>query len=161
MKVIIIGGGPAGMLAAIHASQSKDQVTILEKMSSVGKKLLITGKGRCNITSSLPMEEFISNVPGNGMFLHSCFNSFTNQDIITLLEKEGLKLKEERGHRIFPVTDQAKDVLNAFLKILKRQNVEIKTNVKVNEIITQKGRAEECNTFLMVKKKKFLQTKLF
>ena len=87
-----------------------NEVILLEKMNSLGKKLLITGKGRCNITSSLPIEEFIQNVPGNGMFLYSSFSKFTNQDIIHMLEKEGLKVKEERGNRIFPVTDQAKDV---------------------------------------------------
>lgn len=141
MKVIVIGGGPSGMLAAINASQNGNQVTILEKMNSLGKKLLITGKGRCNITSSLPMEEFIQNVPGNGMFLHSSFHQFTNQDIIHLLEKEGLKVKEERGHRIFPETDNAKDVLDALLRILKKLKVNIKTNAKVEKILVDKGKA--------------------
>ena len=84
MKVIVIGGGPAGMMAAISAANAGHEVTLLEKMNSLGKKLLITGKGRCNITSSLPMEKFIENVPGNGMFLYSSFNQFTNQDIINL-----------------------------------------------------------------------------
>ena len=106
-------------------------------MESLGKKLLITGKGRCNITSSLPIEEFIQNVPGNGMFLYSSFNNFTNQDIINLLKKEGLCVKEERGHRVFPSTDSAKDVLNALLKILKKQNVQIKTNAKVEKILVK------------------------
>lgn len=135
MNVIVIGGGPAGMLAAIHASKACDKVTILEKMNSLGKKLLITGKGRCNITSSLPINEFISNVPGNGMFLYSCFNRFSNQDIIKMLEQEGVKVKEERGHRIFPVTDKSKDVLDALLRILKKQKVEIKTNARVDKIL--------------------------
>ena len=140
MKVVVIGGGPAGMLAAIQASKSGDEVVLLEKMSSIGKKLLITGKGRCNITSSLPIEEFIQNVPGNGMFLYSSFGQFTNQDIINLLHKEGLEIKEERGHRIFPVTDQAKDVLFALQNVLKKCNVSIKTNTKVEKIITDNGR---------------------
>ena len=140
MKTIVIGGGPAGMLAAIHASQSGDEVTLLEKMSSLGKKLLITGKGRCNITSSLPMEEFISNVPGNGMFLYSSFHQFTNQDIINLLEQEGLKVKEERGHRIFPATDKAQDVLNALIRKLKKESVKIQTNTKVQKILVEKNK---------------------
>ncbi|MGN1269268.1 MAG: NAD(P)/FAD-dependent oxidoreductase [Clostridia bacterium] len=140
MKVIVIGGGPAGMMAAISAANAGHEVTLLEKMNSLGKKLLITGKGRCNITSSLPMEKFIENVPGNGMFLYSSFNQFTNQDIINLLEKEGLKAKEERGHRIFPITDNAKDVLNVFIKLLKKANVEIKTNSKVNKILVNENK---------------------
>lgn len=141
METIIIGGGPAGMLAAYSASKNGDKVTIVEKMNSLGKKLLITGKGRCNITSSFPMEDFISNVPGNGMFLHSAFRRFTNQDMIQLLKQEGLEVKEERGHRIFPVTDQAKDVLEAFMQILKKQKVQIQTNRKVEEILVEEGKA--------------------
>ena len=118
-----------------------DQVTLLEKMPSLGRKLLITGKGRCNITSSLPIEEFIANVPGNGMFLYSSFQQFTNKDIINLIEEEGLQVKEERGHRIFPITDQAKDVLNIFLRILKKYKVIVKTNAKVEKIIIKEGKA--------------------
>lgn len=140
MKTVVIGGGPAGMLAAIHAGRSGDEVTLLEKMNSLGKKLLITGKGRCNITSSLPMEEFIQNVPGNGMFLYSSFNQYTNKDIIELLESEGVKVKEERGHRIFPTTDQAKDVLNVFIRQLKKAKVTVKTNAKVNKIVVDQGK---------------------
>ena len=109
-------------------------------MESLGKKLLITGKGRCNITSSLPIEEFIPNVPGNGMFLYSSFNNFTNQDIIELLKKEGLNVKEERGHRVFPTTDNSKDVLNALIKLLKKENVQVKTNSKVEKILVQDGK---------------------
>ncbi len=141
MKTLVIGGGPAGILAALSARQNGDEVTLLEKMNSLGKKLLITGKGRCNITSSLPMEDFISNVPGNGMFLYSSFNRFTNKDIIELLKTEGLDVKEERGHRIFPVTDNAKDVLNALLNKLKKAKVVIQINTKVVKILEEKGRA--------------------
>jgi flavoprotein, HI0933 family len=106
-------------------------------MDSLGKKLLITGKGRCNITSSLPIEDFIQNVPGNGIFLYSSFNNFTNKDIIKMLEEEGLKVKEERGHRIFPITDSSKDVLNVLGRLLKRSNVKIETNAKVEKILTE------------------------
>lgn len=106
-------------------------------MDSLGKKLLITGKGRCNITSSLPIEDFIQNVPGNGIFLYSSFNNFTNKDIIKMLEGEGLKVKEERGHRIFPITDSSKDVLNVLVRLLKRSNVKIETNAKVEKILTE------------------------
>ena len=124
------------MMAAISASQNGKKVLLLEKNSVLGKKLLITGKGRCNVTSSLPIEEFIKNTPGNGKFLYSSYNSFTNKDIINFLEKQGLKLKEERGNRIFPVTDKAKDVLDCFEKKLKQLNVKILYNQKVIEILT-------------------------
>ena len=140
MKVIVIGGGPAGMLSAISASIQGNDVTILEKMNSLGKKLCITGKGRCNITSSLPIEEFIKNTPGNGKFLYSAFQNFNNQDIINLLKEEGLKTKEERGNRIFPVTDRASDVLDALIKKLKKQKVKIITNAKVDEILVKDGK---------------------
>lgn len=160
MKTIIIGGGPAGMLAAIHAGRSGDQVTLLEKMNSLGKKLLITGKGRCNITSSLPMEEFIQNVPGNGMFLYSSFNQYTNRDIIELLESEGVKVKEERGHRIFPITDQAKDVLNAFMRQLEKTKVTVKTNAKVNKVMVDQGKAIGVQCLFNDKKETILADKV-
>ena len=90
MQVIVIGGGPAGMMSAITSAESGNKVILIEKMPSLGRKLCITGKGRCNITSSLEMEDFIKNTPGNGMFLYSCFSNFTNRDIINFLEKQGL-----------------------------------------------------------------------
>ncbi len=125
------------MLSAISAAKQGDNVTILEKMNSCGRKLLITGKGRCNITSSLSMEEFIKNIPGNGKFLYSAFENFTNTDIIQMLEAEGVKTKNERGNRVFPVSDKSQDVLNALLKVLKKLKVIIKTNTKVNRIIVE------------------------
>lgn len=134
MKVVVIGGGPAGMLAAIHASRQNNEVILLEKMEKCGKKLLITGKGRCNITSSLDMSEFITNVPGNGRFLYSAFSNFTNLDMIELLKKHGVKVKQERGNRIFPESDRSLDVLNALLKELKECKVEIRTNAQVLDI---------------------------
>lgn len=137
MKVIVIGGGPAGMMAAITSAEKGNEVILIEKMPSLGRKLCITGKGRCNITSSLEMEDFIKNTPGNGMFLYSAFNNYTNQDIISFLEKQGLKVKEERGNRIFPVTDTARDVLNCFIKRLNELNVKIMLNTKVTEIVTE------------------------
>lgn len=127
MQVVVIGGGPAGMMSAICASREGNKVVLLEKMEKCGKKLLITGKGRFNITSSLPIEEFISNVPGNGRFLYSAFSNFTNQDVISLLKKHGVEVKKERGNRIFPESDHSVDVLNAFMAELKECKVEIKT----------------------------------
>ena len=136
MKVIVIGGGPAGMMAAITSAENENEVILLEKNTGLGKKLLITGKGRCNITSSLPMEDFIKNTPGNGMFLYSAYNKFTNQDIISFLKKQGLDVKEERGNRIFPVTDKSQDVLNCFEKKLKNlKNVKIMYEMPVSEIL--------------------------
>ena len=125
------------MLAAISASRNGDSVTLLEKNNSLGRKLLITGKGRCNITSSLDISEFINNTPGNGRFLFSSFQNFTNKDIIELLKENGLEVKEERGNRIFPVTDKSQDVLNCLIKELKKCNVQIKTNSEAVEIATK------------------------
>ena len=131
MNVIIIGGGPAGMLAAISAAKNGDNVTILEKMDMLGKKLLITGKGRCNITSSLPIDEFIKNIPGNGMFMFSSFNNFNNKDILDLLNSEGVKTKVERGNRVFPVSDSSLDVQKALLKVIKKLGINVILNAKV------------------------------
>lgn len=135
------------MLAAISSAQYGNEVLILEKMNMLGKKLLITGKGRCNITSSLPIEEFIKNIPGNGMFLYSSFHNFNNQDIIEILKQEGLEVKEERGNRIFPVTDKSKDVQVALLNRLHSLNVKIQTNVNVKHILVKDGKVigVKCN----------------
>ena len=136
MKVIIIGGGPAGMLAAIKSRKEKNQVTIIEKNKILGKKMLITGKGRCNITSGVDMSEFIKNVPSNGKFLYSSFKNFTNKDILKLLN---IPVKLERGNRYFPVSDKAKDVVDALEKELS--GVEIVTNTSATEIITKNNEA--------------------
>ena len=139
MKVVVIGGGPAGMLAAITSSREGNKVTLIEKNNILGKKLLITGKGRCNITSSLDMDEFIKNIPGNGRFLFSSFQNYTNQDIISMLEQQGVKVKEERGNRVFPVSDKAADVRDAFERELKKNNVLIKLNTTVKNILVENG----------------------
>lgn len=135
-NTVIIGGGPAGLMAAISSAKNEDKVTIIEKMNSCGKKLLITGKGRCNITNNAQMDKFMANTPTNPKFLYGVFNNFTNKDIIELLESEGVKTKVERGERVFPVSDKAQDVLEALLHILKKENVQILTNTTAKRIIT-------------------------
>lgn len=161
MEVLVIGGGPAGMMAAITAAENGNQVTIIEKNNTLGKKLLITGKGTCNITSSLNINEFIKNIPGNGKFLYSAFQNFTNIDIIHFLKKQGLDIKEERGNRIFPVTDKAVDVLNCFMKRIKELKIDVKYNTDVKEIIVKEGKAvgviiEDNNEKSDSKKNKYL-----
>ena len=138
-NVIVIGGGPAGMMAAITAAEYGNNVTIIEKNSDFGKKLLITGKGRCNITSSLYMSEFIKNTPGNGQFLYSAFQNYTNTDIIDFLKRQGLEVKEERGNRIFPVTDKSIDVLNCFKSKINELKIKKLFNTRVQKILVQNG----------------------
>ena len=137
MKFGIIGGGPAGLLAAISAASNHEniEILILEKNSMLGKKLLITGKGRCNITNNINISEFINNIPGNGKFLYSAFKNFNNLDIIRLLNTQGVETKVERGNRIFPKSDKSKDVLDALIKKVKQLNVSIKIDSKVSKIL--------------------------
>ena len=137
MKVAVIGGGPSGMMAAIASAKNDNEVYIIEKNEKLGKKLLITGKGRCNITSSINMSDFIQNIPGNGRFLYSAFQNFTNQDIIDFMKKNGVEVKEERGNRIFPTSDKSLDVLHAFENEIKKLNIKIKFNSKAIKIVTK------------------------
>lgn len=127
-------------MAAIAAAEQGNKVIILEKMNSLGRKLLITGKGRCNITSSLDISEFINNIPGNGKFLYSAFKNFTNTDIINLLKEQGVQVKVERGNRVFPLSDKSQDVLNAFIKKINKLNIIVKTNCKVESISINKNK---------------------
>ena len=134
------------MMAAIESSMQSNEVVLIEKNNVLGKKLSITGKGRCNITSSLSMEEFIKNIPGNGKFLYSAFNNFTNRDIIQFIEKQGVDTKVERGNRVFPKTDKAQDVVNCFVKKIKEQKIKVYLNTEVTEVLT-----DEENTAIGVK----------
>ena len=134
--VIVIGGGAAGLMAAISAAESGAQVTLIEKNNDLGKKLRITGKGRCNVTNACPTEEIFENVPTNGRFLYSAIYSFSNYDVMGFFEECGVPLKEERGQRVFPVSDKAADIVNA----LKRKASELRVNIvrgRVKEIITE------------------------
>lgn len=140
-RVVIIGGGAAGLLAGIAAAQNGASVTILEKMRQPGKKMLITGKGRCNITNACDLQEFVKNLPGNGRFLNSALHRFTNNDIVDMLENNGLPTKVERGGRIFPVSDQAKDVVDTLVKLFTGLGGRLLTDTKALEIVVKDGRA--------------------
>jgi len=139
-KVIVIGGGAAGMMAAVSASQHGAKVTIIEKMSVLGRKLAITGKGRCNITNIADKQTIIKNMPGNGPFIYSALHSFSNQDMIDFLHNYGVMTKVERGGRVFPVSDNAKDVVEAFQKAFKELQVEVVTGQSVKRILMHNGR---------------------
>lgn len=139
-RVSIVGGGAAGLLAGIAAASNGAQVTIYEKMRQPGKKMLITGKGRCNITNACELQEFIKNIPGNGRFLHSVLRGFTNTDVVELLEGHGLPTKVERGGRIFPVSDKAKDVVDKLVEIYTGLGGKLVTDCRVQGIVTQEGK---------------------
>lgn len=134
--VIVVGAGPAGLLAAGRAAERGAKVLILEKMEREGRKLLITGKGRCNITNDAPISEFIKHVYPNGRALKNAFSNFFSPDIIELLEKYGVKSTLERGGRYFPDSNQSKDVLGALLRWVRELGVTIKCNYRVGEILT-------------------------
>lgn len=136
-NVLVIGGGAAGLLAGIAAAQSGARTVILEKMRRPGKKILITGKGRCNITNNCDLQEIIKNIPGNGRFLNSALRRFTNQDIVQLLEDNGLPTKVERGGRVFPVSDKAADVVDTLVKIYKNYGGRLLTDCKVKSITAE------------------------
>ena len=135
--VIVVGGGPAGLLAAGRAAELGAKVLILEKMSQPGRKLLITGKGRCNITNDAAISEFITHVYPNGRFLKGAFSQFFSKDIILLLEKYGLESTLERGGRYFPTNNKAADVLEAMLKWIKELKVEIRNGYRVEKLIVK------------------------
>ncbi|HEX2926154.1 MAG TPA: NAD(P)/FAD-dependent oxidoreductase [Ruminiclostridium sp.] len=136
-KVIVIGGGPAGIMASGIAAQRGQDVVLLEKNERLGKKLLISGKGRCNITNSTDIEGLIENTPGNGNFLYSAFYTFSNQDIIDFFNQKGLKTKVERGGRVFPESDSSRDVLDTLMGFLKSNKVKINTRAAASEILTE------------------------
>lgn len=139
-KVIIIGGGPAGMMAAGTAAQRGLHVKLVEQNKMLGKKLLITGKGRCNVTNACEdVQDLIRNVPTNGSFLYSAFYGFTNQQTMEFFERQGVPLKVERGGRVFPVSDRSQDIAQALRKYLIENNVEI-LNDQVDDILSADGR---------------------
>lgn len=141
-KVVIIGAGPAGMTAAYSASQNGVDVVLVEKNERVGRKLLITGKGRCNITNNCEVEELIANVNTNGKFLYSAFYTFTNDSVMEMFESLGVRLKTERGNRVFPESDRAMDVVDAMARLIKRKNIKLVTGKTVKDIKEKNGKVE-------------------
>ena len=138
-NIIVVGGGAAGLLAGIAATELGAQVMILEKMRTPGRKMLITGKGRCNITNNCEIAEIIRNLPGNGRFLNSALHRFSNDDMIYLLESHGLQTKVERGGRVFPVTDKAKDVVDTLLNIYREKGGKLLVDQTVSKILIEDG----------------------
>ena len=138
-KVLVVGGGAAGMFAAITAARNGHEVSIFEKNEKLGKKLFITGKGRCNITNACDMETLFSSVVSNSKFLYSSFYGYTNQDVIRFFEELGVKTKTERGDRVFPESDHSSDVIRAMEREIKRLGVKIYLNTKAEKILTENG----------------------
>ena len=136
-KVIVIGGGPAGMFAAIAAAENGNEVVLLEKNEKLGKKLFITGKGRCNITNASDMEILFSNVVSNAKFLYSAFYSCDNQRVIEFFEENGLRTKIERGNRVFPVSDHSSDVIATLQRVLNEKNVKVLLHTEVACLLTE------------------------
>ena len=138
-RVVVIGGGAAGLMAAVIAGREGAKVTLLEKMNYVGKKMGITGKGRCNITNACDMSDFIKNTPGNGKFLYGAYERFTNEDLLQLLHDAGLETKVERGGRVFPASDSALDVRNTFMKLMKHYGVDVHLEEPVKKLLVNDG----------------------
>lgn len=134
MDIVVIGAGPAGLMASAIASKNGARVTLLEKNEKIGKKLFITGKGRCNITNQISPNEFLDKVINNNKFLYSSIFKFTPQDTIDMFEDLGVRLKVERGNRVFPVSDKSSDIIKALEKFVKTSGVDVKLNTQVLNI---------------------------
>ena len=141
-KIIVIGGGPAGMFAAIAAAETGSQVILLEKNEKLGKKLFITGKGRCNITNAGDMDNLFANVMTNAKFLYSAFYSYDNQRVIDFFERNGLRTKTERGNRVFPVSDHSSDVIATLQKVLKEKKVKVMLHTQVQSLLMESSRED-------------------
>ncbi|MEA2081134.1 MAG: NAD(P)/FAD-dependent oxidoreductase [Elusimicrobiota bacterium] len=140
-KIIVVGGGPAGLMAAITAVEAGAGVTLLEKMDRVGKKLRITGKGRCNITNSAEMPDFLKTFSDRGRFIKPSFYRFSNSDLIEFFERNNVPVKTERGGRVFPESDSAEDVVGALRNAAKKKGVKIITEAPVKKLVTKDGAA--------------------
>ncbi|MBE5957818.1 MAG: NAD(P)/FAD-dependent oxidoreductase [Lachnospiraceae bacterium] len=133
-KVVVIGGGAAGMIAAIAAARNYNEVHLFEKNEKLGKKIFITGKGRCNVTNASDMNSHLNNVVSNPKFLYSAYNAFSAEDMMELIESAGVELKIERGQRVFPVSDHSSDIIKALTKLLRDSDVNVHLNVEVKDI---------------------------
>ncbi len=138
-KVIVIGGGAAGCMAAYMAAKNGHSVTLFEKNEKIGKKIFITGKGRCNVTNACDITDFFENIPTNSKFLYSAVYSFTNQDVMDFFVNAGCPLKVERGERVFPVSDHSSDVISALRRQLAEVSVDVKLNTEVKELMIEEG----------------------
>lgn len=152
-KVIVIGGGAAGMFAAAIAADQGHEVELFEKNEKLGKKLFITGKGRCNLTNACDIEELFESVCTNAKFLYSAFYGFTNQDAIHFFEEAGLRMKTERGNRVFPLSDHSSDVIGVLERKMRQNGVKIHLNTKVENLLIQDG---QCKGIFIEKEKKVL-----
>ena len=143
MKVLVIGGGASGLTAALTASEDPhSDVHLAERQARVARKLLATGNGRCNLTNSAPIMDFIGKTPGNGKFLYSAYEAFSNIDLLELLHGYGLVTKVERGGRVFPASDAAQEVRHLFMRLLKERKVELHLEEPVSHIVVIDGRAK-------------------
>jgi len=140
-SVLIAGGGPAGMMAAIAAARQGATVTLLERNEKLGKKLYITGKGRCNVTNDCTVEDFLTQVPGNPRFLYSALYGFTPQDMMAFLEDAGCPVVVQRGQRVFPATEKASDVTRALARQMERAGVRVRLNSRIERVLMSDGRA--------------------
>ena len=141
-KIAVAGGGAAGMIAAVFAARNGNEVSLYEKNEKLGKKLFITGKGRCNLTNTAEMEDMFNAVVSNPKFLYSSFYSFTNDQTIAFFEELGVKTKTERGGRVFPASDHSSDVIHGLERELNRLGVRIELNTEVKEILTENGKVQ-------------------
>ncbi len=139
IKIAVIGGGAAGMMAAIHAAEAGADVTLVERMNACGKKLRITGKGRCNVTNDCSLQDFLQNVPSNPRFLYGALSFFSTEDTKRFFEKAGVPLKVERGRRVFPVSDKAEDIVRALTDTCRRVGVKIQYG-RAEKLLTENGR---------------------
>lgn len=144
--VIVVGGGAAGMMAAIKASNSDNKVILIEHNEKLGKKVFITGKGRCNLTNASDIENIFNNIVSNPKFMYSSLYSFTNEDVIELFESHGMKTKVERGNRVFPASDKSSDVIKTLKNILMANNVDIRLNTELKDIGITDGKVVSIST---------------
>ncbi|MBE5734135.1 MAG: NAD(P)/FAD-dependent oxidoreductase [Clostridiales bacterium] len=145
-KVVVIGGGASGLFASYASACKGNQTILLEKNEKLGKKIYITGKGRCNLTSSVSIEEFFNNVVSNPKFLYSAINNLSPKDTMLLFENNGLKLKIERGNRVFPLSDKASDVTKTMERLIVSNGVDVRLNTTVNDILIEDGCVKGVNT---------------